>query len=407
MNNSSPELPPYIMTSDVGSFAQYTVLKRFPAIVASVMTDNDFPPQVNADLQGLINEVANGLEVTPISPSHPEHDYWLQKLQSHENTTWLGLIWFFSEALFYQRILDLVQYFQPGPLKGKDPYWKPKQAQITADVAALAEVYDQFENLNARDEFDLILHSSLWGNRADLSMTALIGGSSKPGLSTQAERDYILTDHTRQAHDFLVRGLKIVDVITDNVGADSLFDLVLADFLIRKGWVRQVRFHSKDRPFFISDASPDDIRQTISVLQKDDHASVQGLGRRLFSYLQDGRFTLKKDAFWSSGEVFEQMPLHLKQDLAQADLLIFKGDANYRRILGERDWPFDEPLEKVAAYFPFPFLALRTVKCEILAGISTEKARQMRTLREKDKLTFVNGKYGVIQLRIPDHSSDQ
>ena len=401
MTNLSSSLPPLLMTSDAGSFAQYTVLTRFLTIAAGVIADNDYPPHVSAAIQALMDEISAGKNVTPLSESYPERDYWMNKLQSHSNPTWLGLMWFFAEALFYQRILDAVQYFQPGPLEGKDPYWKQKQAQMTADIAALAEVYDQFENLSVLDEFKMILHSALWGNRADLTMTALIGGSSKPGLSTRAERDFILVDHTQQAHDLLANRLKTVDVINDNVGTDSLFDLVLADFLVRKGWAQQVRFNLKDRPFFISDAMPEDIRQTISMLQQHNHPAVQSLGLRLSAYLQDGRLNLKKDAFWTSGEVFEQMPQNLEQELAQADLLIFKGDANYRRILGERDWPFETPLEKVAAYFPFPFLALRTIKSEILAGIGPEKASMVQLLRQKDQLTFVNGKYGVIQLCVP------
>jgi uncharacterized protein with ATP-grasp and redox domains len=398
--NTPPTLPPFVQTSDPDSFARYTVLKRFPGIAAQVMADNSYPPEVNAALQSLIDEVAAGGDVTPLSETFPNQPYWDQQLASQPTQTWLGLIWFYSEVLFYQRILDVVKYFQPGELKGRDPYWKQKQDQISADIGVLVSVYDQFESLNPAGEFDMILHSSLWGNRADLSMTALIGGSSASGLSTRDEQENILTDNTRQAREYLAKGVKIVDVINDNVGSDALFDLVLADFLIRKGWAQQVRFNLKDRPFFISDAMPGDIMKMIETLQAVSLPSVQELGQRLFSCLQTGQLVLKSDSFWTSADVFALMPPHITRDLARADLLIFKGDANYRRILGERAWPFDTALETAAAYFPFSFLALRTIKCEILAGIESEKARQMNELRQKEMLTFVNGMRGVIQMRL-------
>jgi len=393
-------LPPWVKTSDPASFAQYTVLNRFPAIVSRVIADNDYPAQVIADLQALMDEVALGGNVTPLSDSFPDSAAWTRQLEAQPGFNWLELIWYFAEAFFYQRILDAAGYFKPGEWMGKDPYWKQKQAQIAADVRVLASVYQQFENLNPLDEFDLILHSALWGNRADLSMTALIGGSSTPGLSTLAEREFILTDHTVETRTFLANGVQSVDVINDNAGSDSLFDLVLADFLLRHGWSQHVRFHLKDRPFFISDAMPVDIEQTIQVLQGSPSQTVCNLGQRLSSYLLSGQLVLKSDAFWSSGDVFESLPQHLAQDMGQADLLIFKGDANYRRLIGERYWAYDTPLETATDYFPFSFLALRTIKCEILAGVSRETADHLQALRQKDQLTFVNGKYGLIQLRL-------
>lgn len=46
------------------------------------------------------------------------------------------------------------------------------------------------------------------------------------------------------------------------------------------------------------------------------------------------------------------------------------GDANYRRLLGDRVWALDTPFAEVAAYFPAPLLALRTLKAELGCGIS-------------------------------------
>jgi hypothetical protein len=80
--------------------------------------------------------------------------------------------------------------------------------------------------------------------------------------------------------------------------------------------------------------------------------------------------------------------------MARADLLISKGDANYRRLLGDRHWPFTIPFEEVMAYVPTRLLALRTLKAEVAAGLSQN---QVDRLNETDPDWLVNGRWGLIQ----------
>ena len=399
MTATPTALPPLVTTSAPASFARFTILNRFPGIVSRVAADNDYPARVRHALQALMDEVSSGGDVSPLSASYPEAGWWNKKLAGAAAQNWLGLMWYFAEALFYQRILDAVEYYQPGDLQGKDPFLKQKQAQISADINELAAVYEQFERLAPADEFDLILHSALWGNRIDLCMTGLTANGPTQGESTLAEREFILVDHTAEVRALLAKGVGCVDVINDNTGADSLFDLVLADFLLRQGWARQVRFHLKDRPFFVSDAMPADIEATLAALRNCSAPRVSAMGERLEACLRGGQLELKSDPFWAGGELFEALPDTIRQDLGRADLLIIKGDANYRRLVGERYWPFDTPLETATAYFPFAFLVLRTLKCETTVGVSREDAQMLQALRESDQLAFVSGKYGLIHLR--------
>ena len=46
--------------------------------------------------------------------------------------------------------------------------------------------------------------------------------------------------------------------------------------------------------------------------------------------------------------------------LAEADVVLAKGDANYRRALGDAHWPWTPPLADVVSYFPTPIVFLRT-----------------------------------------------
>jgi D-3-phosphoglycerate dehydrogenase len=71
------------------------------------------------------------------------------------------------------------------------------------------------------------------------------------------------------------------------------------------------------------------------------------------------------------------MPPSLRQVLAQSDLVINKGDANYRCLVGDCHWPYTTPFADIVAYFPAPLLALRTLKAELAVGLMLSLARRI------------------------------
>ena len=93
--------------------------------------------------------------------------------------------------------------------------------------------------------------------------------------------------------------------------------------------------------------------------------------------------------------MFRQMTPSLRAELARSDLAILKGDVNYRRLLDDRHWPHTTRLEEIAAYFPAPFLVLRTLKGEIMVGLESGQAE---ALAAQDPTWLINGKRGLIQL---------
>jgi len=242
-----------------------------------------------------------------------------------------------------------------------------------------------------------LLHSSLWGNRADLS-NFTVKVQARTGLAAVAERHLILIDHTTLVRKQLAGGLVRVDFICDNVGSDLLFDLALADFLLQEGWAREIHLNLKNQPFFVSDALPADARRSLALLQAHPISGLQALGVRLEKNLSAGRLVFDTDPFWTSWHMFREMPAHLQQQLASAGLVLVKGDVNYRRLLDDRHWAPTTRLEAVCAYFPAPFVVLRTLKGEIMAGL---QAGQAQALQTEDPTWLINGKRGVIQLVIP------
>jgi hypothetical protein len=63
------------------------------------------------------------------------------------------------------------------------------------------------------------------------------------------------------------------------------------------------------------------------------------------------------------------MPADLREEFAAATLTVFKGDLNYRRLVGDQLWPPTTPFEDVIAYFPGPAAALRTLKSDVVTGL--------------------------------------
>jgi hypothetical protein len=77
-------------------------------------------------------------------------------------------------------------------------------------------------------------------------------------------------------------------------------------------------------------------------------------------------------------------------------MVIVKGDANYRRLVGDAVWQPETPFEDVMRYFPAPILALRTGKSDPIVGLPRGMAQ---ALDQQDPAWRVNGRRGVIQFR--------
>lgn len=202
-----PELPspPPLMTSDPGSFARQTILERKPQIIRQVIEDNPYPPIVQA-LNAFTAEIAAS-PMQPVQETAADTSFWNHALAQFAGHTWLEAPWYFAEAFFYRRLLEAVQYFQPGAWQRCDPFQAQKHRQIQADVKWFSEEWESFSSLAPDLAFEALLHSCLWGNRADLS-NFTVKVKAMGGMATASERQFILIDDTENAYRFLSRGLK-------------------------------------------------------------------------------------------------------------------------------------------------------------------------------------------------------
>lgn len=396
-------LPPPLMVSEEGSFAHYTVTERLPDIVQRVIAENDFPAPSVDNLQALVEELPDGC-VRPVDDDGgPDVAAWSGYVEPVAGERWLDLPWYFAEAYFYRRLLEATGYFSAGAMCGVDPFATQKRTGLASTIDSIRALSTRVNRLvrgNSREDrtgLTTLTYFGLWGNRVDMSLWP-VGEESedRSRVEVHQEQAKILVDDTPALADKVSRlhGAR-VDFIVDNAGFELFTDLCLADFLLACGAADEVHLHLKAHPTFVSDAMIRDVQYTLESLAADQDVQVCALAGRLQSYVDAGRLQLRDHLFWTSPLAFWDMPEGVKADLSAAALVFVKGDANYRRLLGDRHWPFTMPFADVVCYFPTPLTALRTLKSEVAAGLPPGQPEEIAR-QDPDWLT--SGRWGVIQV---------
>jgi uncharacterized protein with ATP-grasp and redox domains len=402
-------LPESLSGSEIDSFAHITITKRFPKIVRELLVDNEFPPQVKQNLDNLVQEILSD----PLRPlddtSAPDYDDWQRYSIPYSGKNWLQVPWFFGEMYFYRRILDAIGYYEAGPLNGYDPFLRQKQRALESASNSIRRLGEQLEKSldqglqrtdNKLADLQQLLTLNVWSNQADLSMWS--SSEARPDHQDPADQQsHLLVDQAEAVFDYLTKldtKPSRVDFILDNYGPELVHDIGLADYLLSMKMVSRIRFHAKPTPHYVSDAMIKDIHATISYLAQMSDKPVQNLAKRINEHTEKGNLEIKDDYFWASPLNFWEMPERIHQELNESDLVISKGDANYRRLAGDLDWPSTTPFADVVRYFPSPLLALRVLKAELALGLAPE---QVLNLEKQDPSWKVNGNWAVIQFYHP------
>ncbi len=395
-------LPNPLRGREFGTWAHDTVTRRLSAIARRVLVENDLPASAETAIRALIADIP----AAPIRPltdfSAPDAAAWARYIFPHSGLNWLDVPWYFAEAYFYRRIIEATGYFLPGDGFARDPYHLQKTRGLKtkrAEITALASTLNGWLAASAPNLRRMLL-IALWGNRADLSLWSA-GEGNEHTVSTDGHiaGDFLPVDDSIAVVDHLHRTPtpRRIDFLIDNAGFELTGDLALADFLLSTDTAQTIIFHLKAHPTFVSDALDADVRHTIAFLETLGGDAAQ-FSRRLAAHLAENRLQLHPNFFWNAPLVFWEMPAELRQELSAAQLVISKGDANYRRLLGDCHWAFDTPIADILSYFPAPVVALRTFKSEVAAGLPPTAPNNL-SRQDPDWLT--NGKRGVIQFVNP------
>ncbi|MEO0564530.1 MAG: damage-control phosphatase ARMT1 family protein [Chloroflexota bacterium] len=410
-------LPPPIRTDGTNPFAYHTMGVRQPDMILKLLDANPhFSPMIREELLLLRDDLIRNspvfaLNLFPTPP--PDYIDWASAIidrGGERNVTWLNTDWFFAETLFFRLIVEATRYFETG----EDPYAPFKTEEIKSE--ALWTLVERAVTLpgGAWDRLPDLLRLATWGNRMDLSYAA----ASERGTAANADdllvddaeatREHLFRtslipfigaqdDPDRNPAGFAQRGL--AHIILDNAGTELAMDLVLTDALLT-GYCDVVVLHTKAHPTFVSDATNEDVLGMMRRFELGPHGTglmpeVADLGERLRGAFEEGRIRLGSHVFWNSPYFMWEMPRQLASVLDGSQLVIVKGDANYRRLVGDALWPATTHFADVVRYFPAPVLALRTLKSDPIVGLT---ASQVIALEDADADWRTNGQRGVIQL---------
>ena len=382
---------PVITSSDPGSFAHGVLAKRHPALIEQVGDAFPFGPGQRGALEALRAEGADGL-LTPLDASAPHRADWARWGSGCFGRSWFDVPFLWAESYFYRRLLGAVGYFDAGPWQGVDPFAPFKRAELrSAAVEQELEALDRLPELTRQQQEVTLLRSSLWGNRADLGFR--ITAADAP----QAEPDAgLVADESERLWQWLTADPPgRVAIVADNAGRELIPDLVLIDHLLDQGYAADVVLHVKPYPYYVSDAMLADVLDCLHrLLQAPGRA--RRIGRRLWEALGSGRLRVSTHPFFCAPLPFAEMPDDLRQQFHESTVTVFKGDLNYRRLVGDRLWDATTPFSEVTAYFPGPVATLRMLKCDVVVGLEPER---VAALERSGQPWRTAGTHALVQCR--------
>ncbi len=373
--------PAPIRTDGSNAFAHFSMAVRVPRILEEVIERNpDYPAPIVAAIRELIEEIRANAPVPPLGYPAPDAGEWENEMAGQR---WLATDWFFAECYVYRCLTAATRYWESG----RDPFGPAKREDLASARlwTGLQTVLDR-EPEDPRERIRSLLGLALWGNRVDLSYA--VGTAFGAG----GANDDLLVDDRDWAVDRLLTPRADVHIVADNTGSELSMDLVLADALISLVGAR-ISLHVKMHPMFVSDALADDVWSLLSAMRARGGASAE-LGSRLWRAFADGRLRVWPDSFWNGPRFLWDCPARIAGALDGASMVIFKGDANYRRVIGDALWPAGTSFAESTSYFPTPALCLRTMKSDALVGLPEGLVTE---LDRADRDWRLNGRRGIIQ----------
>ncbi|KAJ3130384.1 hypothetical protein HK098_002613 [Nowakowskiella sp. JEL0407] len=445
----SPPKPP-LRGSVINSFAYSTISERLPVILTKVI-DNlyklsispEFSREKQADATAIISkfskfkyEMQRDRKFEILDDDGEDLALWnemladcidiymdeselaglgddeiLQKKQL--NNSWFKRSWLFGECYMYRLIRSA--FLCSTHWRDFDVFAKQKQESFIGSTKEILRigVYLQsvIENISNIESVESVtkefIEFSLWGNMSDLSLHTSNESLEKVHSehSNYTKQDRIIVDDSNTLisylHSIKSSSTSRIDIILDNAGFELFSDLVLADWLCQSQITENVVFHVKSFPWFVSDNTSQDIPWTLETLatiaSKNNSTPLSKVAARWKEYFDSGKWTIKEHFFWTLPCSFYDMQTYasdLVEYLKGSNLVLFKGDLNYRKIVYDCEWPTTTPFKTAIgpiSEFGFPLAIFRTCKSDVAVGLNTGKEDELNSL---DKDWMVDGKWG-------------
>ncbi|CAL3964528.1 unnamed protein product [Diplocarpon coronariae] len=389
------------------------------------------------ELARLKYELQHDRKLTPLADDgQADVAGYNQELEQLGGPSWFSVPWLYAECYLYRRMatsFSLSQYW-----KSHDVFAVQKMSTFRSSRPAVLELAGRYHELivqmqqkDAKSEKEIedaekilfmeMCEICLWGNATDLSLLTSLTYEDIQQLqgseARKASGKNILVNDLEAAYETLRRAKKDgkkyrqVDIVLDNAGFELYVDLILAGFLLSADLATNVILHPKSIPWFVSDVLPGDFAALLIALatpqafystpSEDEEAAGKiptPLDQKeidelsfLFSewskFHAEGQLTLRSNRFWTEGGSFWRLPgtaPRLYDDLKESELVIFKGDLNYRKLTGDGIWdpttPFAHAIGPLGPGSGVNVLALRTCKADVVVGLKPGQDEELRAM---------------------------
>jgi hypothetical protein len=125
------------------------------------------------------------------------------------------------------------------------------------------------------------------------------------------------------------------------------------------------------------------------------------VGAELLEASVTGKFRVYTHPFHCAPLEFRELPASLASALPKAGLTLFKGDLNYRRLVGDRPWDPTTPFASLVDYLPGPAAALRMLKSEAVVGLEPAVVEKLNASGEDWR---TDGTHAVVQFSRPSRA---
>lgn len=293
--------------------------------------------------------------------------------------------------------------------------------QLQSGQSALSSASEEERETAEKLLFVEMCEICLWGNATDLSLLTNLSYDDIQKLqgrdARKANEDKIIVNNFPEAFASLKKSKNAgakerrVDIVLDNAGFELFVDLILAGYLLQAGLATSIVLHPKNIPWFVSDVVPKDFSDLLNILvgakgfyetpSDDDKArdiippklsekessNLEALFGNWSTLYAEGKIVLRPNVFWTEGGSYWRLPHtapSLYEDLKESELVIFKGDLNYRKLTGDAMWdpatPFTEAIGPMGPGSGVRVLALRTCKADVVVGLPTGEDEKLRAL---------------------------
>lgn len=427
------------------SFAHETMGKRLPTILGKAIEDvfktlnQQSDEELIIDLlqciermQGLMLALQENQKLRPIvDDNEGDVTLWNKELARYfRGADFMNAPWLFAEAYKYRRLHEC--FSTSRNWKDYDVFFRQKCDTFGRSGNAVFELSTRFAvpqgshtemkepDLDRQHKLFLELTQvSLWGNATDLSLLVNMTEEdikkiqSTGGEHLASTEKNILGNHLNRLWALVsrVRGGRI-DFVLDNAGFELYCDCVYADWLIQTGIAREVHFHGKRIPWFVSDVTRKDWSWLLNIMtygalfpdaSSKEVESLRTLGKRWKQYEKEGKWVYEQHPFWCSGYTFWELPAEapdLFHYLCESNLVLFKGDLNHRKLTYDCQAPTSTPFEEAIGPMAKeqgapPVASLRTIKSDVVVGVPLDVSER---LDKEEPGWRISGKYAVVLL---------